>query len=370
MSGQPLIEAQLLDLIGRIRTQVGDYDEARPVLTEALAIRRRELGEEHPDVATSLVNLAALMNASDASDSQAIPLLERATAVRTRVFGVHDPRTTDAMYALASVRHMSGDRRGAKALFESWFAAIQGQPPQLTPARATQLAEFSTMLDITGQFDGAERLAREVITLDRALYGPSHVRVALALSHLGSILSDEGRMAAADSALRESVALLRNSFPGGHAELAGALRGLGNLLTEEQQWSEADTVWHEAAAMYLKTQGDASLGYANASTQVGDVQVARADYAGAERTLRTALKLGAIVRAPSSPIAVRGRTYLGEALRAQGRLQEAEPLLLDGYRQRTLARGVREFAAAALVKLYEADGRSDEAAKYRVVRGR
>jgi len=62
------------------------------------------------------------------------------------------------------------------------------------------------------------------------------------------------------------------------------------------------------------------------------------------------------------------KLYLGEALRGQGRLPEAEPLLLEGYRAvmgSASSRRDRPFATASLVRLYEAEGRYDEAAKYR-----
>ena len=39
----------------------GKLDEAKPLYKESLAIRKKVLGEEHPDVAQSLNNLAQLL---------------------------------------------------------------------------------------------------------------------------------------------------------------------------------------------------------------------------------------------------------------------------------------------------------------------
>ena len=41
---------------------LGDYAKAEPLFKRALAIREKALGPEHPDVATSLNNLALLYN--------------------------------------------------------------------------------------------------------------------------------------------------------------------------------------------------------------------------------------------------------------------------------------------------------------------
>jgi hypothetical protein len=71
----------------------------------------------------------------------------------------------------------------------------------------------------------------------------------------------------------------------------------------------------------------------------------------------------------SSPVVIRTYLYLGDALQAQGKFMEAESLLLPRYRalnqSSRFAKASRRFAGEALVRLYEAQGRSDEAAKYR-----
>jgi Tetratricopeptide repeat len=51
-----------------------------------LAIREKALGPEHPDTATSLTNLAVLLN--DQGDlAAALPLYERALAIRSKALG-------------------------------------------------------------------------------------------------------------------------------------------------------------------------------------------------------------------------------------------------------------------------------------------
>ena len=45
----------------------GKYDEAEPLYREALAIGRKVSGNKHPDVATSLNNLAGLLKAQVSS---------------------------------------------------------------------------------------------------------------------------------------------------------------------------------------------------------------------------------------------------------------------------------------------------------------
>ncbi|WP_130758759.1 tetratricopeptide repeat protein, partial [Microcystis aeruginosa] len=55
----PDVAASLNNLAGLYKSQ-GRYTEAEPLYREALDLRKRLLGDNHPDVAASLNNLAGL----------------------------------------------------------------------------------------------------------------------------------------------------------------------------------------------------------------------------------------------------------------------------------------------------------------------
>ena len=68
----------------------GRYEQAAPLVERALAILEKVLGGEHPNVATSLSNLALLYRAQGRYE-QAAPLYARALAIREKVFGGEHP---------------------------------------------------------------------------------------------------------------------------------------------------------------------------------------------------------------------------------------------------------------------------------------
>ena len=70
----------------------GKYEEAEPLYQRALAIKERVLGEEHPDTAGSLNNLA-LLYADQGKYEEAEPLYQRALAIYERVLGEEHPDT-------------------------------------------------------------------------------------------------------------------------------------------------------------------------------------------------------------------------------------------------------------------------------------
>ena len=70
----------------------GRYQDAEPLLKKALELSQRLLGEEHPDVATSYDNLALLYN-SQGRYQDAEPLYIKALEIAELSLGVAHPKT-------------------------------------------------------------------------------------------------------------------------------------------------------------------------------------------------------------------------------------------------------------------------------------
>ena len=76
----PDVATSLNNLAELYRTQ-GQYAQAEPLYKRSLAIREKVLGPDHPDVAVSLENLAYLYRVTH-RDAEAEPLEQRAARIR------------------------------------------------------------------------------------------------------------------------------------------------------------------------------------------------------------------------------------------------------------------------------------------------
>ena len=70
----------------------GRYEKAEPLYQRALEIREAQLGPEHPDVATSLNNLAELYRLQGRYE-EAEPLYQRALGIFEAQLGPEHPNT-------------------------------------------------------------------------------------------------------------------------------------------------------------------------------------------------------------------------------------------------------------------------------------
>jgi tetratricopeptide (TPR) repeat protein len=67
------------------------YADAEPLYKRSLAILERALGPDHPDIATSLNNLAAMYGAQG-READAEPLYKRALAIREKTTAPSDQK--------------------------------------------------------------------------------------------------------------------------------------------------------------------------------------------------------------------------------------------------------------------------------------
>ena len=82
--------------------QQGKYQEAIPLAEKVLAITKGRLGPEHPNIATSLRNLAFLY-ASTGDYARAEPFFEEALQIRQKALGPEHPDTVESLDNLARV---------------------------------------------------------------------------------------------------------------------------------------------------------------------------------------------------------------------------------------------------------------------------
>ena len=79
---------------------MGDYAKAEPLFQEALRIRQKFLGPEHPETATSLHNLGELYKAMG-EYAKAEPLLQEALRIRQKFLGPEHPETATSLNNVA-----------------------------------------------------------------------------------------------------------------------------------------------------------------------------------------------------------------------------------------------------------------------------
>lgn len=254
LKDSPAALASARDAIGRTYQALGLYDDAQRLLTAALDARTMLLGRANAETATSIRNLARLLQ--DRSQyCEAEPLFREAGNIRRALFGTHHPAVAESTHDLGTVLMNRRQFAAALAVFRETAelrARLLGEqhPETLDSREAIAYAEFGL-----GQTDEAVAELRGVLDQTIAAFGPDHRKTAGRHVGLGKFLLAQGRVDEAETHLRRGLALYRNLLGDRHDNVAWAAHRLGNLLHARGADEEAEALLLEARETYRGVLG-------------------------------------------------------------------------------------------------------------------
>ena len=372
LQAQPLVQAQMAHVLGRVYLNLTLYEQAEPLLRQALALRRAHYGPAHETVAETLPEIAWLRYwQSDFEESEAAA--REALAIRQQGYGEQHPAVAASLSRLGRIVQERGDADEAGRLHRTALAINRALHGDVHPSIANTLNALALLSLETGHADSAVAMQQEVVALERALNGDEHPAVAGALHWLGFYLLAHGDYDAGQQAVREALAIKERVFGPLHPTLNNSLNLLGLLLRKQARYDEAEPVLQQALAISRGADAGDYGQEVMALSALATLYREKGDLGAAERRQREAL---AVIRAhDGGTVETALSAYrLAGILREQGNFREAESLLLDhkaalqaGFaasNEAHVRRALRE-----LVTLYEAWGKPAEAARYQEMLG-
>jgi CHAT domain-containing protein len=227
------------------------YEQEEALLRQALAARRKALGEDHPIVAGTLQPLAQVLG-DQGRLTEAEPFYRQVLEIRRRALGPDHPWTGSALNNLALNLHYQGRSADAEPFARQALEVVRRNFSDEHSNTLTCRNTVAMTLDGQGLQARSEPLYREVLTLRRKLQGENHLLTALAESNLGLNLVDQGRSADAEPLLRHSLEVYRKERGQEHPQTALALNNLAIALNDQGKLAEAEALHRQALAARRK----------------------------------------------------------------------------------------------------------------------
>jgi tetratricopeptide (TPR) repeat protein len=333
---RPLIQARLMATLGKVYRNLGHFEEAEPMLRQALALRRRTLGNEHLQVAASLNDLARLREAQGDYES-AEQQYQAALAMRRRLLGNEHLAVAGSLNSLGSVFFIQGKYAEAIELYQEALAMRRRLHGNQHLDVADSLFSLALAQVYNGDLESAERHFREALAMRRQLLGNEHPLVAANLRQLGQMARYRGDLDSAESLLREALAIQRRVLGNQHLDVADSLNDLAIVLQSKDDLDGAEVLYRESLAIYRRLLGNEHHWVAIALNNLALVLNAKGDLDGAEMLFREALAMSQRLLDSEHPDIALCRANLGAALLARGQLTEAEALLREALETFTSA---------------------------------
>jgi len=286
LSTQPLLQARLLNAIGRVYFNLGKFDAVADIATRALAASRAGGGDQHADVARDY------------------RLLGMATLQRGK------PQEAAGLFRKAlDIHRAGGDLTGVET--------------------ATDHNDLGYALAQAGQLDDADRYISEALSARRVLLAPGHEDTAMSVSHLAFVRGAQGRPPEAVELYREALTMRIASLGERHPEVARGRQNLAAALIRVADYDESARQMTQALEVYRAVYGERHPSIATTLNNLSVVESNRYRLAEAVTYATAAFEMRRELLGTTHPSTLVTQANLANYLATMGKLAESEAMMRD-----------------------------------------
>jgi tetratricopeptide (TPR) repeat protein len=327
LADQPRLRLTLMRQMALSYVGIGQWQKASDLLTRAIEQERATFGGQHLELARSLAARGhahhALGEFADAASD-----FEQAEKIRA---ALKLPADSEAITLASSV----GANLRAQQRYEQALVRLRGAeqlaraltPPQPQTLGQVLQATAQTLFD-AGDYEGAERYAREGLTMLDGVVFEGNDLYANALSTLANAVSRQFRLEEGERLQRAFIARQTKQLGAEHALVGRAWNNFGVFLRLKGDYAEGQQALEEALRIFAQADpngADPGVGRHNLGSlhrEAGNLQRADAE-------LQRALELKRLGGGPRSPALVSTLLERTAVFREMGRLQEARAVFAE-----------------------------------------
>ncbi|MBT8486677.1 MAG: serine/threonine protein kinase [Phycisphaerales bacterium] len=367
--GDAVETANCLTLLGRTMTVLGD-PQCIALQREAVDMRRRLYGHEHPLVAEATGNLAYAqwkMSETEVEQQEAERNYRSMLAMFDRVLDEPSLNWARGTYSYAAFLSMRGDLEQSDALYQDALARYRALGGSGDVYMSRCMEDYAWLLQRMERYDEAMAVLEESLQLRPDRLGQT--RTPYQLWHLGRVQHTRGNLEACARLFDRSLALscrgMARKFPG----TADRLAELGFRLMGRQADPVDALVYLQVFTTLSELEGVEPLDLAQGLMDVALLRLDLGDTPGAVLLLDACLDLRQRELPASNLLIADTASMLGVLKAELGQFGAAEALLVPAWRAVRAELGdehpIAGVTGARIVRLYEQWGRPADAARYR-----
>ncbi|MCB0753370.1 MAG: tetratricopeptide repeat protein, partial [Ignavibacteriae bacterium] len=212
LKNQPEVEAAIRSTLGNTYVNLGEYDNGKPFLIEALRLNENSYGKESEQAA----------------------------------FSLHD---------LALYYDWAGDYKKADSLYEKSIHLLRQVLEKPTYQFATVLNDYGLIKMYFEKYDEAEKLFSEAIEIALVTYGEKNQNTARFMNNFAFNLTDAGKPDEAEKYFKKALAILIELLGENRPEVATSYNNLGYLYSLKKDYKSAEIYLEKSYKLKLALKG-------------------------------------------------------------------------------------------------------------------
>jgi tetratricopeptide (TPR) repeat protein len=339
------------------------YEEAERLFLRALRIREQQLGPNHPDVASSLHNLADLYR-KQGRYVEAEPLFQRTLQIWESIAGPEHPNMALSLQNLATLYRDQGKYTEAELLYRRALQIWQ-QLGLEDPDVAYLLNNLANLYREQGKYMEVEPLFQRALHIWEQQLGPEHPDVAHPLNGLANLYLDQGRHTEAEIFYQRALQIWERQLGSEHPYVTTSLHNLAALYYEQDKYEQAESLWLRVLRIREQQLGPEHPNVAHTLTNLANLYKEQGKYEQAEPLYSRALRIWEQQVGLEHPHVAYVLNQLANLYSEQGKYAKAEPLYQRALHIREQALEPQHPDTAetlyGFAQLREAQGNSAEA---------
>jgi CHAT domain-containing protein/tetratricopeptide (TPR) repeat protein len=297
-----------------------------PLLVPALEILKHLYGENSPQYANGLNNLAKLYTKMGRY-SKAEPFHQQAREILRKAVGEHHPNYALILLDLAELYRQMGQYTRAEPLYRQAVEILEKVPNH--PFYAGSLHSVAGLYKELGQYSEAERLLVLALKLTKQNTGKDKLDYATSLGSLGLLYLEVGEYAGAERRLVWSMQILRQVVPRANPDYAQSLDNLAQFYHDMGRYDKAKPLYRQACEIFQEALGKDHPFYARSLNNLGALYRDMGQYAKAERFYLQASEIVKDALGRDHPYYALSLSNLAVIYSHMGQYDKAEPLHLE-----------------------------------------
>ena len=319
LSEQPVIQAEMHDVVASLYDQLGLYDRSDEHYARAVELWREHRGARSAEVANSLARRGFTLQ--ELGDYALAESLSHEALDILRIEG-DDAEVASAANQLGMLLSYKGDYDEAEALLRESAERFERVNGRDDPRRATALSNLGLTVKWAGRMDEAEPIYREALRVRRAVL-VDHPDIAVTLDNLGVLLGQRGDYEESERLFREALELRRRVLGDDHPDVALNLNNLATLFRVQNRLDEAEPIYRQVVELNRAVLGPDHPRVATNLVNLGSVEMARGQTDAAIALFEEGLRIRVAALGEEHVEVANALSHLVQALLRAGRLDEA-----------------------------------------------
>ena len=225
----------------------GNYTQALEWYGEALSIREKSLGYEHPDTATTYNNIALVYN-NQGDYTRALEWYSKALIIFENTLGTEHPDSAATYNNIAGIYQNQGDYLKALEWYHKALAIRERILGQEHPYTATTYNNIAFVYYNQGEYNQALEWYEKALLISEKVLGKAHPDTATTYNNIAGVYNSQGEYAKALEWYENALLIYEKVLGLEHPDTATTYNNIAGIYSRQGEYSRA-LEWYEKALL-------------------------------------------------------------------------------------------------------------------------